>query len=138
MTLIDRGLDVNVHINHFYTWDPSTKSTYPNVFVELIRNGLSNFNTSSPLSLATIVIIESSTKAKRSTRRWSKVRFHFKLLHKLGSSFQMITHQFDPEKHILRLTKVQIMPETSRHPIIGSLKNIMPPRHHEAMTKAHN
>ena len=47
MPLIDRGLDVNLHINDFYISDPSTKSTYPNVFAELIRNALSNFNTSS-------------------------------------------------------------------------------------------
>ena len=30
------------------------------------------------------------------------------------------------------------MPETSLHPIIGSLKNVIPPRRLEALTKAHN
>ena len=42
MPLIERGLDVNIHILEFYSWDTSTKSTYPNVLVELLRNGLSN------------------------------------------------------------------------------------------------
>ena len=50
----------------------------------------------------------------------------------------MTTQQFDTEKHILRLTKEQVMPEASLHPIIGGLKNIIPPRRHEALTKAHN
>ena len=49
MPLIDRGLDENLHIIDFNTSDPSTKSTYPNVFVELIRNGLRNSNISSPV-----------------------------------------------------------------------------------------
>ena len=50
----------------------------------------------------------------------------------------MTTQQFDNEKPILRLTKEQVIPESSLHPIIGSLKNIIPPRRHEALTKAHN
>ena len=65
LPLIDRGLAVNLHIIDFYTWDPSTKSTYPNVFAELIRNGLSNFNTSSLVSLAPIFIFEVCVIAKR-------------------------------------------------------------------------
>ena len=66
--LIDRGLDVNLHILDYYSWSRSTKSTYPNELVELIRNGLSNFNTSCPVSLASILIFEACTKANRSGR----------------------------------------------------------------------
>ena len=45
MPFIDRGLDVNQHIRDFYTWSPSSSSSYPNVLVELIRNGLSKGDT---------------------------------------------------------------------------------------------
>ena len=50
----------------------------------------------------------------------------------------MTTQKFDTEKHILRLTKEQVMPEASLHPIIGGLKNMIPSWRHEALTKAHN
>ena len=83
MPLIARGLHVNRHILEFYSWHPFTSSTYPSVLAELIRNGLTNFNTSSKVSLVTIVVFEAGSRVKRSTRHWAKVRLLLKLLHKL-------------------------------------------------------
>ena len=76
--LIECGLHVNLHILDFYSWRPSTSSTYLSVLAELIRNDLSNFNTSSKVSLASILIFEALPKAWQSARRWGKVRLLLK------------------------------------------------------------
>ena len=136
--LIERGLDVNLHILHFYSWRPSTSTTYPSVLAELIRNGLSNFNTSSKASLASILIFDALLKTGQSGRRWSKVRLLTKLLHKLGASCQMTPEQSKTEQHILRLTKERLTPEAHLHPIIADVKNIVPCLRHDALMKAHN
>ena len=124
--LSERGFDANLHIRDFYSWSPSTKSTYPNVLVELIRNGLSNFNTSSQVSLASILNFEACAKANRSVRRWGKVGLLLKLLQKIGATYKMTTEQGETEQHILRLTKYDILPAAALHPIIDGVRNIDP------------
>ena len=104
MPLIERGLDVNLHIFMLYSWDTSTKSTYPNVLVELSRNRLTNFKIS-PVALDTINEFEACTRARRSTHRWGKVRLLFKVLHKFGASCQMTSEQNETEQRIHRLRK---------------------------------
>ena len=71
--LIDPGLEVNLHIWDFYSWDPSIKSTYLNLLVELIRNGLSNFVTSCSVSMASMLIFGAFPEGRRSGPRWSNV-----------------------------------------------------------------
>ena len=137
MPLIERGFDVNLHILDFYSWSPSTCSTYPNVLGELIRNGLSNFNTSSKASLAAILIFEALPKAGKSVRRWGKVRLLLKLLHKLGASFQMTPEQSATEEHILRLTKERVSPEAHLHRCIADVKNLVTSLRYAALMKAH-
>ena len=134
--LIDQGLDANRHILVLYSWSPSRKSTYPNVLVELVRNGLSNLNTSCPVSLASILIFKARVKANRSGRRWGKVCLLLKLLHKLGASGQMTTEQAETEQLILRLTKEHIMPEARHLPISDGVRNIDPYHRYDAITSA--
>ena len=132
------GLCVNLHILEFYSWDTSTKSTYPNVLAELIRNCLTNFNTSSQLSLATILFFESCSRTRRSTLRCGKVRLLLKLLHKLGASCQMTSAQKETEQRILRLTKEHVMAETRLHPIVECLRNLDPHHRYDGLTQAHD
>ena len=129
-SLVYRGLYVNLHILEFYSWSPSTSSTYPIVLVELIQNGLCNFNTSCPVSLAAILIFEALPKARRSGRRWGRVRLLLKILHKQGASGQLTPEQSKTEQHLLSLTKEQVMPEAYLQPIIADVKNIIPCRRH--------
>ena len=129
-SLVDRGLDLNLHILEFYSWSPSTSSTYPTVLGELIRNGLSNVNTCCPVSLAAILILEALPKAKRSGHRWGRVRLLLKFLHKQGASGQLTPEQSKTEEHLLSLTNEQVMPEAYLQPIIADVKNIIPCRRH--------
>ena len=107
------------------------------MFVDLLRNWRIKFNTASPVSLATIIIFEACIKPGDRRSRWGKVRLLLKPLPKLGASLQMTSHQFDTEKPILRLTQEQVMKEVSLQPIIGGVKNSIPPRRHDSLTKAH-
>ena len=138
MPFIDRGLDVNQHIRDFYTWSPSSSSSYPTVLVELIRNGLSNFDTSSRASLAPILIFEACSHLQPSERRWGKVRLLLKLIHRLGASCATAFQQVETGQHILRVTKEHIMPEARLHPIIDCLKNIAPHYRSGAQGQAHD
>ena len=134
--LIDRGVDVNLHILEFYSWSPSTWSTYPKVLAALIRNGLTNLNTSCPVSLSSILMCEALPKGKQSGRLCGKVGLLLKHLHKLGASCQMTPQQRKTEQHNLPQRKKQVMPEAHLHQIIADGKNIIPCRRHEALTKA--
>ena len=59
MPLVNLGLDVYLHIRDFYSLSPSSaSSSYPILLVQQIRTALSNFETSSPVSLASIIIFE--------------------------------------------------------------------------------
>ena len=138
MALIDRGLDENVHIVNFNYWNPSNSSRYPKVLVELIRHGLSNFNTSSPASLASILIFEGRTKSTQTERRWDKVLLVLKPLQRLAVSSQMTSQQGETEQCIVRQTKEHSMPEAPIHPIIDGVRNNVPHQGYIALEKGHD
>ena len=106
--------------------------------VELIRNRLGNFDTSSPVSLASILIFEVCSNSRQSERRWGKVHLLLKLLHRLGASCQMTIQQGETEQHFPRVTKEHIMPEARLHPIIDGWKNIAPHYRYGALGKVHD
>ena len=116
--LVDQGLNVNLHIHDFYSLKPTSKSTFPNMLVELIRNGLTNFDTSCPLSLASIVIFEACIHTSRPDRRWAKIQLLLKLLNKLCASWKMTTKQIETEQTILRLAEDHLFPQSVLHPLI--------------------
>ena len=138
MPLIARGLDVNRHILEFYSWKPFTRSTYPSLLAELIRNGLTDFNTSSKVSLVTIVVFETGSRYKRPTRHWAKVRLLLHLLYKLGATFQETSEQNETERYMLRLTGNHMRPILPIHPIIDSMEKLSPYHIYDALTQTHD
>ena len=138
MPLIARGLDVNRHILEFYSWNPFTRSTYTSMLGELIRNGLTNFNTSSKVSLITIVVFETGGRYKRPTRHWAKVRLLLHLLYKLGASFQETSEQNETERCMIRLTGKHFRPEVPIHPIVDNMINLSPYHIYDALTQTHD
>ena len=138
LPLIGRGLDVNRHMLEFYSWRPGSNSTYRSVLAELIRNGLTDFNTSAKVSLVTIVVFEAGSRVKQSTCRWAKVRLLLHLLYKLGATFQETSEQNETERAMLRLTGNHMRPILSIHPIIDSMENLSPYHINGALTQTHD
>ena len=118
MPMIAPGLALNRHILEFYSRDAFRRSTYPSLLSELIRNGLPIFNTSSKVSLVTIVVIEAGSRPTRSTRLWAMFNLLIKLLHKLGASFQETNEQKETLQRMLRLTGENRRPESALPPIL--------------------